>query len=198
MYHFTVKPFDPKLDYKLLCEKIFGGNRCLCMMEKKGGDHLHVQGELAIPEEEADSIRSKWGLDHYRKKLGDQCHPCKKRQRGADEVGFQYMCKELESSLVVYKQGFTDEELEELHASSNAHREELRAGLREYLRDKCPPYVNSTSIPEVHKLMAEHAIDYYYDCGKMPPPNLKLLVRHNLGLIYPTPEVRKYIASFYV
>eukprot|EP00960_Hanusia_phi_P064277 765750-Hanusia_phi.AAC.2 len=44
--HLVVKPYDPSMDYQAMCAELFGDNKCLVMLEKKGGDHCHVQGYL--------------------------------------------------------------------------------------------------------------------------------------------------------
>lgn len=195
MYHLVVKPYDPSLDYVDFCRKAFGENKCLAMLEKKGGDHLHIQGIPAVGNGVLGDLKEGLTMNHYRKKAGDACHPVKKRKREADDMGFQYMAKELPSSVVVYKQGFTDEDLQELYEKSEKYREELQSQLGEYLRDRCGSGADYRTPRDLHKRLCVLAIEYYMDLDKMPPPNLKALVRYNMAKHYRSPAVVEYLSE---
>lgn len=177
--HLVVKPYDPSMDYEAICKRLFKSNKCLVMMEKKGGDHCHIQGMM-----ETDMSNEQWRNEiaalaamHYRRKQDPSSRPVKRRKTEADEVGFQYMAKELPSSVVVFKQGFEDGELEELYERSNEHRDELKAKLGEHLLSRIVR--GSCESPrDLHKRMCSAALCYYMDQDKMCPPNIKLLVRH--------------------
>ena len=108
MIHLVVKPYDHALDYAAYCQRLFGDERCLVMLEKKGGDHLHIQGECDLTEKEITVIQKEMIAEHYSRRHEPTARPVKKRAKPADETGFQYMCKEFESSVVIYKQGFTE------------------------------------------------------------------------------------------
>jgi len=194
-YHLVVKPYDPSLDYEAFCKKAFEDNTCLAMLEKKGGDHLHIQGFSTLDEVAFNLLQSTMLTNlHYRKSQDKNSHPVKKRKREADNVGFQYMCKELDSSVVVYKQGLTDSDLKEFHAASDAHREELKSQLGEYVVGS----VNIGDAPspqKLHKRVCRAAVKYYLAEEKMHPPNLKLLCRHILVSKYGTEEVINYVAD---
>lgn len=111
--HLVVKPYDPSMDYEGICKLLFGENRCLVMMEKKGGDHCHIQGEMLedYTDEQWRQTIAHLALMHYRRKQDPKSRPVKRRKTEATEEGFQYMAKELPSSVVIYKQGFSDEDL---------------------------------------------------------------------------------------
>lgn len=194
MLHLVVKPYDPSIDYAYYCRQLFGDNRCLVMMEKKGGDHCHVQGECVLTEDGVKAIQQEMIAKHYRKKQDLTSRPIKKRSREADDLGFQYMAKELPDSVVVYKQGFTDEELCALYDKSNELRAELQSNLGEYLRSKC---VRGPGEPprHLHKRLCGYAVRYYLDEDKMQPPNIKLLVRHFLGKYYREEDVIEYLSE---
>jgi len=195
LVHLVVKPYDPSLDYAGFAQKAFGTNRCLFMLEKKGGDHLHIQGETALsPEAFAKLQSSELTVLHYRKKQDSTSHPVKKRKREADDVGFQYMCKELDSSVVIFKQGFTDEDLQALHGLSDAAREECKSKLGEYIAGQVT-FLRSDPPKELHKRVCRAAVQYYLAEDKMQPPNLKLLCRHVLLKYAGTPEVIDYVAD---
>ena len=162
---------------KIVCEEIFGDKKCLCMMEKKGGDHLHVQGETHLDDKVLDAYLKQVANLHYRRKQDPSSRPIKRRKTVADDKGFQYMSKELPNSVVIYKQGFTDEDLQELYDKSNELREELQSKLGEYL---VSTFVSGSSDTprDMHKRLCSAALKYYMDQDKMCPPNIKLLVRH--------------------
>jgi hypothetical protein len=195
MVHLVVKPYDPSLDYEGFAKQAFGDKPCLLMLEKKGGDHLHIQGMTDLSEEAFRKLQSnELTLKHYRKREDPGCHPVKKRRQEADENGFQYMCKELDTSVVVYKQVFTDDELESLHAASNHQRDILKSQLGEYIAGS--GYIRSTDPPEImHNCVCLAAIEYYMVEDKMQPPNLRLLCRHILLKYWGTQAVKEYVAK---
>lgn len=183
MLHFVVKPYDPSMNYEHFCTKLFGTNRCLAMLEKKGGDHLHIQGEPALHEDHVDYVLKEMAAVHYRRKLEPTCRPVKRRRAVADEIGFQYMAKEYDTSIVIYKQRFTDEDLRALHAESEKRREELQSKLGEYLAKEVS--LRSDDTPrDLHQRMCIAGLEYYLAEGKMVPPNFKLLIRHFLLMQY--------------
>lgn len=195
LVHLVVKPYDPSLDYVAFAKKAFGSNNCLFMLEKKGGDHLHIQGETSLSDEAFAKLQSsELTMLHYRKKQDRSSHPVKKRKLTADDTGFQYMCKELDSSVVVYKQGFTQQDLEDLHAASDAAREECKSKLGEYIAGQVT-FLRSDPPKELHKRVCRAAVQYYLAEDKMQPPNLKLLCRHVLLKYAGTPEVIDYVAD---
>lgn len=195
MVHLVVKPYDPSLDYEGFAKQAFGDQPCLFMLEKKGGDHLHIQGMTALSDETFRKLQSnELTLKHYRRRQEPDCHPVKRRRKEADENGFQYMCKELDSSVVVYKQGFTDEQLESLHAASNLHREECKSQLGEYIAGRVN-FLRSDPPEVLHQRVCLAAVEYYLAEDKMQPPNLRLLCRHILLKYCGTAEVKEYVAK---
>lgn len=191
--HVVVKPYDHALDYKKFCIDVFGDNKCLVMMEVKGGDHLHIQGEPCVSAPTFRKYQKEIGAQHYRKLLGVKCHPVKKRKLDADEKGFQYMSKELPSSVVIYKQGITDEELLVLYELSNQLREEQRAGLANYIVGA----IGSSDLPpcKLHRLVKLHAQDYYREIDKNSPPNLRNLLEGICRKYFWSPAMREYLAD---
>lgn len=196
MLHFVVKPYDPSMNYEHFCTKLFGTNRCLAMLEKKGGDHLHIQGEPVLHEDHVDYVLKEMAAVHYRRKLEPTCRPVKRRRAVADEIGFQYMAKELDSSIVIYKQGISDEDLRFLHAESEKRREELQSKLGEYLAKEVSRG-SGESPRDLHKRMCSTGLQYYLAEGKMVPPNFKLLIRHFLLMQYGGvwPDVLEYLSE---
>lgn len=187
MLHLVIKPHDGNYPIEEVCKSLFGENKCLVMMEKKGGDHCHVQGVLSrdISDHEwKTKISPELNALHYRRKIEPKSNPVKKRKLAADETGFQYMSKELPSSIVLYKQGISDDELQELYEKSNEYREELQAKLGEYIFKACGDELGTRTAAQLHKCMCTAALQYYVDQDKMHPPNLKMLVRYYMMKYY--------------
>lgn len=199
MFHMIVKPHDSGFPYVRVCKELFGDNRCLVMKESKGGEHCHIQGEM-------DELPSKYHWErklcpayskmHPKTKEEPGCHPVKRRKREADEQGFMYMAKELPDSVVLYKQGITDEYLEELYEKSNEYREELQSKPGEYILEKIGPNTTGWTPSELHKRVCYYAFQYYLGEGKMRPPNIKILCEHWMAKYWGDRlDVAEYISS---
>lgn len=178
--HLVVKPYDPGMDYATVCQTLFGENRCLVMLEKKGGDHCHIQGELKqeMSEDQWKVYIGNLAAEHYRRKQDPKSRPVKRRKTEADEVGFQYMAKELPTSVVVYKQGFSDEDLQELYQKSNDHREDIQSKPGEFIFERIGPCIRGWTPADLHDRVVYYACKYYMGEGKMRPPNIKILCEH--------------------
>lgn len=198
MLHFIVNPHDSNFDYEEICRDLFGTNKCLAMLESTTKTpHVHVQGELAVSEDAWKDYQRELIDQHYMRAQDPKCRPVKaNNKRKADDLGFQYICKEEPKKACLYKQGFTDEDLELLHAKSNEYREQLKGELGEYLLEKCLPRAGETA-SELHHRYCSAAVDYYLDQDKMHPPNLKLLIRHYLGKHHAKsiPAVKTYLSN---
>jgi len=136
--HFKVN-YDPTWDYEGVAESMFDGPRILVMPEKKLmiGHHVHFQGYTSYSQRTFVNMRGKLALKHYTRTTepkNPNSRPCSAGGKASDETGFQYMCKEGIKPL--YSKGFTQAELEELQAKSDAHVEKLKVALEEYLRDE--------------------------------------------------------------
>lgn len=198
LLHFVVKPYDPSLDYEKLCKELFDNNKCLAMLESKGGDHLHIQGELAVTEKVYKRVIKEFTLLHYRKKTDPTCHPVKIRARPADEVGFQYMAKEGPQAIVIYKQQITDDDLRELYELSEAHRAELLTGLHDFIYKSVTAELNGKPFPTpsaLHLLCSTTAYRYYKSVHKMDPPNIRGLIRYSMREHFDSPAVEAYLAA---
>lgn len=199
MLHFTVKPYDPSLDYKRYCQRLYGDNKCLAMLEEKGGHHLHVQGEPVVDTKGWEQIQREMINEHYIKKTHPRKNPVKKRTREADDTGFQYMAKELPTSVVIYKQQFTDEDLQELYEQSNAHREELQSKPGEYIFERIGAESGIVEPSKLHERVCYYALEYYLAEGKMRPPNIKILCEHWLAKYWgDRHDVKLYISKRWV
>jgi len=190
----VINPYDSSLDYETFCKRVFGNNRCLAMRESKNGQHLHIQGELAVSDEEyvlhGNQLRDK----HYRKKEDPNSRPVKRRRVAADDKGFQYMAKDLPNSVVVYKQQFTDDDIAALHAASVAHVDEQKGALGEHLREQITDF-HTRHPPTMWAYAMRSAYRYYMDRGVMRPPNLKALVEFALTKHFPSDDLVEFFVQ---
>ena len=135
MYHIKI-PYDANLAWADYIKKIFLPDpyKCLVMAENlnKATGHVHMQGFTVRTERALKKIREDMHHDHalykefQRKRAADPITMANKRlklstvsKRAPDDVGFQYVCKE--KNVPLYNQGFSKEELAELHEKSNVH-----------------------------------------------------------------------------
>lgn len=200
--HGVCQKYDSELDYEHLARSICGDSQCLIMMETKGGEHAHFQGMTNLPKKELLAIAKEWGEDHVlkKRKRSNPVHADDKKftalrfsWKDHDWTGFQYCCKEYTNdSVLVYKQGFTEQDLIDLHENSNRHREVLSAKLGEFVSGQLDLSTPGTP-KELHFRVARAAFRYYVAEEKMHPPNLKQLVRTLLYKSFPTPEVEEYL-----
>jgi len=127
-----VASYDQEWDYKAIAEDLYDGPRVLVMEEKiNGNHHVHFQGETSLAE---STFSDKIGIlakTHHERKRRPNSRPVRRHKRGADEVGFQYMCKEGNPPL--YVKGFTEEELEELTNKAKEVHEEHKEGVYNHL-----------------------------------------------------------------
>ena len=198
MIHLVVNPFDRDLGYRPFCEAVFGQNRFLCMLEKFGRRsvwHLHIQGELAVSLQEFERRKKILTQQHITKRSRPSSHPIKVMRKAANEMGFQYMAKDLPISAVYCMQGFTDGDINTLYLASQAYRDNQTPGcLKEYITRKCSRFDGETP-RELHWRMTRAALDYYRETGKMVPPQLQALVRDILLRYYAHYDVMEYLVS---
>lgn len=136
--HFTCK-YDPTWDYEKIAEDMYDGPRYLVMLEKISTNaHVHFQGETTYAERTFANKRQKLSATHFIRKLKPSSRPVKGKKEPATELGFQYVCKELNEPLA-YK-GFTLDELEEMHDNSNMHVKEKKEKMKDYVKEMslCP------------------------------------------------------------
>lgn len=133
--HFVCK-YDPAWNYKEIAEDLFNGPRVLVMLEKLATNaHVHFQGETSVAERTFQNKRGELSKQHFIRKLNPNSRPVRGHNGKADEVGFQYICKEKpERGCVLYMKGFTMEDLEEMHKKSEEYREKMMTSVYEYVR----------------------------------------------------------------
>jgi len=134
--HFKVS-HDPAWDYEKICKEMFREDeKYLCVLEKVATNpHAHFQGIPRDDQKTQDRKRKALAETHYRKKI-ERCNPVKKMKRGADEVGFQYINKTVVGpQYILARNGFTDEELKDLHEKSKAHVSKLKYTVTDWILD---------------------------------------------------------------
>lgn len=146
--HFTCK-YDPAWDYKAIAENMFNGPRYLVMLEKISTNaHVHFQGETDYAERTFANMRQELSATHFIRKLKPSARPVKGVNRPVTEQGFQYICKELNEPLAC--KGFTQLQLEEMWQDSEAHVQDKKEKIRDYVRDMEIPEAQFHGGPEEH------------------------------------------------
>lgn len=143
LVHFKCE-HDPTWDYTSISNTLFlPDQKILVVGEKwKSNPHVHFQGyTLDAPRTFANKL-SELAKRHasrdpahlnYR---GPKTRPMSQGRGSVNVTGFQYMSKEpLSAHNPIYQKGFTQEELEELHAASNLHVEKVKFRVRDYLHE---------------------------------------------------------------
>jgi len=172
--------YDPTWDYPAIARDLFGNNKCLVVAEKLSVNaHVHFQGYTDLSEREFQKAMTTLAATHFERKVKANGRPVKRSRRAVDEIGFQYLCKEDRPPL--YQQGFTEEELEALRHASQAHVEELKNGLGDYLQDQRYPEDPARALTQ----MRLDALKYYDDGGRRPGPRFQKDV---LWIMYKHPQ----------
>ena len=88
------------------------------------------------------------------------------------------MCKFYKSgSKVIYKQGFTDEDIERLAEQSDDYRSELKCQLGEVIVERVGKRRGSEQPRQLHKRMCIAFWDHLKSEDKMGPPNERALIK---------------------
>ena len=139
--HVVVNPYDPNIDYKAYGSRLFDSAKGLIVKEEEPKDHVHFHGETQLSDAEVTKIVDEMKAQHYKKRENPGSKPVKRKVKDEDlnEDGYQYLMK-FKKSRILYKQGFNDEELEELQQKSDEYREQLQSKPGEYLFEKIGPF----------------------------------------------------------
>lgn len=150
LLHFKV-PYDGKIEWSEWARKLFDGApaKILVMAEhlNKATGHVHMQGVSSKTDRQVKRWREDFTHEHclYKEFQRQQDNPDYKdygrkrcrliqtvdKRRPCNETGFQYMCKEFHPPL--FSQGFTKDELKELHEKSEQHVEKKKMLVNEAL-----------------------------------------------------------------
>lgn len=202
--HFTVNPHDETLNYQEICQALFGESKCLAVLEhtkKKGiGPHVHVQGETDLSDRTmSEKISELISQKHYKRKHPghENARVCYRVKREVTDTGFQYMVKD-DKSNILYQQGFTDADFEEMAISSAAHVDKLKHGfektLNAYLKGVIraePAITNKELLKHIKRAYLAHLNQE----GKNWPTSGQIHSRiHQMGFKCPhtSPEFKAY------
>lgn len=178
MFRHTKIQYDPSLDYEKICKAVYGENQCLCVAEKlETNAHVHFQGLTNLGKERYDDLFAEYTQNHFIRRVKPGARPVRHVRSGnVDEVGFQYMCKESPPN-VLYKNGFTEQDIEDMHQASEEHVEEVKSGMKRKLHE-----MEFTGTPEyVHEEMQVAALKYFISENKFTPPNFQKQVLYAMA-----------------
>ena len=189
------------------CQENFEGRWLVVrhLGKNRKNPHLHVQGTIAPTKEFkklVDICLHQISPRHIERNLElggtKNKRVCKVSKKEVNEVGFQYMLKEKNYN-VIFQNGFTPEDIDELHDLSVQHCEQLKAGLwdqfqsAEYLHHAgcgCAD-LNAQSFHAIYTKWLLHGFEYYAKSTTLSPPNFKKLVLNYMGRMHP--QLRTHI-----
>jgi len=165
--------------------------KCLVVLEKEATNpHAHVVFETELSKEAIDTIIADISVAHPRKKRTPNARPVAQNKDPVTDGFWQYVSKE-KFPVILYKVGFTDEELVELHDKSDALRLTLKSTLSNYIRDNA----RGGNPDELLLSAALCAIEHYSSTDTMAPPNIASLVRHACLKHFPSDELKLCLAK---
>jgi len=138
-YHFKIK-YDPSWDYPEICKTFFLEDYpYLAVLESTVNveAHVHYQGTSLMAERTVKNKITALVKKHFLRKFGKGCRPSSMSCRKPDEVGFQYMAKQVTKGLenVLARNKFTDEEIMELKAKSDEYVKTLKFETKKFITE---------------------------------------------------------------
>jgi hypothetical protein len=188
--------FDHTWDHPAIAQTLFpDSKRALVVLESLDKNaHTHFQGYTNLSEASFSKKLTELGNTHFKKKFKPSCRPVLRHKRKCDELGFQYMCKELgDQRDPLYSKGFTDDDLHALWSSSEALRDTLKEGLGDFLKSKT---LKGATPKEMYNNLLMHASDYLIANDKKIGRHTKYNVLNAMHT-HPqaTPEIRLFAVS---
>lgn len=177
--HF-VTGYDSGINWEEWGVKLYGDGKLIVAAEHlKSNAHVHFHGESQLSDKEWTKQLALFKKDHPIKKIpgGANLRPTKEMKKPADDKGYQYVAKEKHQ---LYMQGITQEEFEELHASSTEHVEKLKKGMQDHIHAK---HYEGTPANIFLKIAAD-CIRYNRAEGIRLRPQYRIDV-HNVMLFHP-------------
>ena len=207
MYHFKMND-DVNLYPAVLafCQENFSGRWLVVRhLGNHNNPHLHVQGTIAEGKEQKklySICHHQIAPKHIQRNIelgGSKGKRVMKVSDGVvDDIGFQYMLKEKNYN-VIFQNGFTPEDIDDLHDLSVQHCAKLKAALWDQYQsaewmhhDGCAcAHLNPQSFHLFLNTWLLHGFKYYADTSTLTPPNFKKLVLNYMGRMHP--ELRTHI-----
>lgn len=147
LVHFKCR-HDPTWDYRSIANSLFLPDQKVLVVGEKwhSNPHVHMQGyTLDAPRTFADKLHAlakthcTRNPDHTNY-IGPKARPMSQGRGTVTVTGFQYMSKEpLSAHNPIFQRGFTQEEIEALHAASTELVEKKKTALKDYLHEKLTP-----------------------------------------------------------
>lgn len=138
---------------------------------KHENPHWHLQGQTTLSPKDLVALVKSATEKHSKYIAAPNARPWKQSKKDVNELGFQYMMKET-PPVVVYSQGFTQEELDELHVASDEHVK----GLKDSVYDYCAERVD-LKVKTVVEEASEEVKNYYNRKNKTTKEELEGRVR---------------------
>lgn len=136
LIHFKVETCA-SIDPVGIAQTVFGKRRHLVVLHKGKNEnpHWHFQGELdCLPAKYEETLKN-MAEGHSKKIANPKSRPVKRAKKSVDDLGFQYMMKEPEPH-VVCSEGFSQEELDNLHWMSESYVDQCKNQLYYYMAEK--------------------------------------------------------------
>jgi len=181
--HFTVRFYSDHADatgaYSTLGRTLFGENKALIVCEGNirgttTKEHCHVQGYSSLSENQL-AVKAREILKPF--VPTGISRPLAHKQGDVTELGFQYMCKEYPPK-ILYQNQIGDDEIAALADASKLLRAEKKGALGQVLRALALD--PKTGLRPCYMAYTTTAIKYYKEQDKMPPPNLKAMIKNYL------------------
>jgi len=133
LYHFKAL-FDQLWDYPAICKKFFLADKPYLAVKEHPttNAHVHFQGYSRAGEHTFNKMRNRLGNTHHLKKENPNTRPTSMAKRTVNDVGFQYMCKDLTAPPLAVNM-FTPEDLVTMKAHSTMRIKELKYNVSEYI-----------------------------------------------------------------
>jgi len=133
--HF-VTGYDSGIKWEEWAIKLYGDGKLIVAAEKlQSNAHVHFHGDSELNDKEWTKQFNAFKKAHPIKQIpgAEKLRPTKASKKDCDETGFQYVAKEKHQ---LYKQGVTDEELEELREASSTLVEKLKHGMKNHIHER--------------------------------------------------------------
>jgi len=147
-YHFKVM-YDPSWDYDAICQKIYDKDKpYLAVLEHLSTNaHVHFHGTSNYAARTVKNYVSSLAKKHHLRKLDPKCRPAKMSSKETNEMGFQYIAKEVNISYIKARNLFTDEEIHELKKKSQEYVHKLKFNTTEIVKQIFEQYAKRLPHP---------------------------------------------------
>jgi len=138
LYHFKAA-FDQLWDYPTICKKFFLADKPYLAVKEHPvtNAHVHFQGYSLAGEDSFRKQMQRLGKTHHLKKEKSTNRPISMAKRTVNDIGFQYMCKDLSVPPLAVNI-FTHEDLVTMKAHSTMLIKDLKYNISDYIMNQPP------------------------------------------------------------